>query len=98
LANSTISNNQAQDTSPGSYQPDGSGGGIFNRGTLTLSGCTVSSNSSNGVGSGISNDTSGTVTVENRSSITGDVFNWGVVYLDSTSTIGSLDGNPAILI
>jgi hypothetical protein len=100
---STISNNWALDNSSGSYQPDGSGGGIFNRGTLTLSGCTVSFNNSNGVGSGISNDTSGTVTVKNGSNITGnagddDVFTWGVVYLDSTSTIGSLVGNPIILI
>jgi hypothetical protein len=45
------------------------------------------------------------VTVENSSSITGnsasdgaDVYNGGVLYLDSTSKIGSLDGNPAILI
>jgi hypothetical protein len=27
-----------------------------------------------------------------------DVYNLGVLYLDSTSTIGILDGNPAILI
>jgi hypothetical protein len=46
------------------------------------------------------------VTVENSSSITGntasdlgaDVYNLGVLYLDSTSTIGILDGNPPILI
>jgi hypothetical protein len=40
------------------------------------------------------------VTVENSSSITGnsgdDVSNLGVLYLDRTSTIGALDGNPAI--
>jgi hypothetical protein len=44
------------------------------------------------------------VTVENSSSITGntapgygaDVYNLGVLYLDSTSTLGVLDGNPAI--
>jgi RNA polymerase sigma factor (TIGR02999 family) len=45
----------------------------------------------------------GSLTVENSSSITGntapaafgaDVDNLGVLYLDSTSTIGVLDGNP----
>jgi hypothetical protein len=46
------------------------------------------------------------VTVENSSSITGnsangvgqDVDNRSVLYLDSTITIGVLDGNPAISI
>jgi len=45
------------------------------------------------------------VTVKNSSSITGntapvgfgaDVYNLGVLYLDSTSIIGILDGNPAV--
>ena len=101
LVNSTISNNNASDTSPGSYQPDGMGGGIANGGTLTLSGCTVSGNLANYEGSGIYNDTSGTVTVENSSTISGSngaVVNLGVLYLDSTSTIGGLIGNPPILI
>ena len=49
----------------------------------------------------------GTVTVKNSSSITGntapvgfgaDVYNQGVLYLDSSSTIGILDGNPAVRI
>jgi hypothetical protein len=63
---------------------------------------------SDGGGGGIYNDPHGTVTVENSSSITGndsgvgedvsieDVYNLGVLYLDRTSTIGILDGNPAI--
>ena len=42
----------------------------------------------------------GKLTVKNFSSITGnasdDVYNLGVLYLDSTSTIGVFDGNPAI--
>ena len=48
------------------------------------------------------------MTVKNSSSITGnlapagyiadDVYNAGVLYLDSSSTIGILDGNPAVLI
>ena len=99
FVSSTISNNNASDTSPGSYLPDGVGGGISNGGTLTLSGCTVSFNYANGEGGGISNG--GTLTVENSSTITlnyypEDVYNWEVLYLDSTSTIGGLGGNPAI--
>ncbi len=98
IVSSTISNNNALDTSSGSYQPDGVGGGIFNHGTLTVSGCTVFYNYINGfAGGGIFNN--GTLTVENSSTITGnnpdDVWNFGVFYLDSTSTIGSLDGKPA---
>jgi hypothetical protein len=41
------------------------------------------------------------VTVENSSTITGSngaVVNLGVLYLDSTSTLGDVVGNPAILI
>jgi hypothetical protein len=102
FVSSSISSNNASDTSPGSYQPDGAGGGIFNGGTLTLSGCTVSDNYTNGAVGGIVNNTSGTVTVKNGSSITGnvgyDADNAGVLYLDRTSTIGTLAGNAAILI
>jgi hypothetical protein len=87
------------------------GGGIFNGGSLTVSGCSVSGNLTFWGGDGIYNGSAGTVTVENSSSITGnhspsgysahvvdDVYNAGVLYLDSTSTIGVLDGNPPILI
>jgi hypothetical protein len=101
LASSTISSNDALDTTSG-YQPNGKGGGIFNDGTLTLSGCTLSDNYTNLAGGGIYNYTSGKVTVKNSSTITGnggaDVDNLGVLYLDSTSTIGILAGNRAILI
>jgi hypothetical protein len=100
VVSSTISGNIA-DWVDGAYQPHGVGGGIFNEGTLTLSGATVSGNLANDEGSGIYNDTSGTLTVENSSTISGDngaVVNLGVVYLDSTSTIGGLIGNPPILI
>jgi hypothetical protein len=75
-------------------------GGIYNKGTLTVNGCTVSGNSADFEGGGIYNDTSGTMTIEVSSTITGnngtDAYNLGVLYLDSTSTIGTLDGNPAI--
>jgi hypothetical protein len=80
------------------------GGGILNsqQGTLTISGSTLSGNSAS-EGGGIENF--GTVTVNNSSRITGntalvgfgvDVYNLGVLYLDISSIIGILDGNPAV--
>jgi hypothetical protein len=86
----------------------GDGGAIYNNsGTVTISHSTISDNGGGGDGSGgdgggIYNN--GTVTVENSSSITGniavglgqDVYNLGTLYLDGTSTIGLLDGNSAI--
>jgi hypothetical protein len=81
------------------------GGGIFDSvGTLTVRGCTLSGNSATAYGDGYIGGSTATVTVENSSSITAnsapvgqgaDVYNYGVVYLDSTSKIGILDGNPA---
>jgi hypothetical protein len=80
------------------------GGGISSDvGPLTVSGCTLSGNSATTAGAGVYN--AGTATVQNSSIITGntapvgfgaDVYNQGVLYLDSTSTIGILDGNPAV--
>ena len=110
LLSSTVSNNTCVNDLSDSYDPTTEGGGIFNDGTLTLSGCTVSANwSFDWGGDGIYNASAGMVTVENSTSITGnhppsgytahlidDVHNAGLLYLDSTSTIGSLDGNPAI--
>ena len=107
VTSSTLSDNAAKPTVQ-SYPFFNEGGGIFNHGTLVLSGCTVTGNFSEYEGGGIFND--GTVTVKNSSSITGntisadtatgfaaeDFDNLGVVYLDSTSTIGSLVGNPAL--
>jgi predicted outer membrane repeat protein len=98
VSGSTLSDNSAS-----------KGGGIFNAGALTVSGSTLSGNSAASAGGGIynTNNVSATVTVKNSSSITGntapvgfgaDVFNNGVLYLDSTSIIGILDGNPAIRI
>jgi predicted outer membrane repeat protein len=78
------------------------GGGIFSGDTLTVSGCTQSGNSATTAGAGFY--IGRIVTVENSSSITGDtapvgagadVYNQGALHLDSTSTIGILDGNPA---
>jgi hypothetical protein len=86
----------------------GDGGGIYNwGGTVVISNSILSANTGDafmGSGGGICNR-GGTVTIENSSSITGnsaidgaDVYNLGVLYLDSTSAIGILDGNPPILI
>jgi Right handed beta helix region len=85
-----------------------SGGTVMIRNSI-LSGNAAYVFGLDGGGGGIYNDSHGTVTVENSSSITGndsgigedvsieDVLNLGVLYLDRTSTIGILDGNPAIL-
>jgi hypothetical protein len=91
VSNSTLTGNSA------SY-----GGGINNQGTLTVSGSTLSGNVATSAGGGIYNYVTGTATVKNSSSITGnaaplgfgaDVDNQGVLYLDSSSIIGILDGN-----
>ena len=72
---------------------------------MTISNSILSGNVADLSGGGIYNNV-GTVTVENSSSITGnlggdgdfgaDVDNRSVLYLDSTSTIGFLYGNSAI--
>ncbi len=109
LTSSTLSGNQARALVQ-SYPFFTEGGGIFNHGTLVLSGCTVTGNFSEYEGGGVFSD--GTVTARTSTSITGntisadtasgyaaeDLDNLGVLYLDSTSTIGTLDGNAAILI
>jgi len=102
VSNTTISGNEAS-----------LGGGIYNHGTATLSGCTITGNyayrivgctSQEQQSGGIFND--GTLTIKDSSQVTrnpyselgDDVYNLGMVYLDTTSTIGILDGNPPILI
>src|SRR5262249_38084442 len=73
-------------------------------GTLTIDGSTLTGNSVTSKGGGILSKGS-VITVKNSSSITGnfapdgsgaDVYNRGVLYKDGTSTIGILDGNPAV--
>jgi predicted outer membrane repeat protein len=85
------------------------GGGIYcYHGILTLSGATMSDNVAANKGGGIyvtgGVNPYGTVTVNNDSQIINntapagsgaDVYNLGVLYLDNTSIIGILDGNPA---
>jgi hypothetical protein len=72
---------------------------------VTLSNTTVSANYAYDGGGGIYNSAQGTVIVKNSSRITensvgyssdDDVLNLGRLYLDGTSTIGSLTGNAAI--
>ena len=73
-------------------------------GTLTLNGSTLSGNSADH-GGGIFNGSGSTVTVENASNIINnlapagysadDVYNGSVLDLDSTSSIGILDGHTA---
>lgn len=75
--------------------------------SVTLSGCTLSYNAATGEGGGLYVTNGAIVTIENGASIVDntapvsygpDVYNLGVLYADSSSTIGSLDGNPVILI
>jgi predicted outer membrane repeat protein len=92
---STLSNNTA------TYY----GGGILDYGSLTVSGSTLTGNSAGQGGGGIMLGASyATVTIKNKSSISGntapagfgaDVDNLGVLYWDGTGTLGTLDGNPA---
>jgi hypothetical protein len=82
------------------------GGGISNGvGGLTVDHCIISGNVATTWGGGIDTGPYGPVTVKDHSTITGntaplhygaDVYNQSVLYLDSTSTIGTLDGNPAV--
>ena len=85
----------------------GGGGGIFvdTYAMLTVSGSTLSNNTTPHHGGAIWVHAGGTLTVKNSSSITGntaplgfgaDVYNFGVLYLDNSSIIGILDGNPAV--
>ena len=102
ISNSTLDGNTAfASDDAGDY---GDGGAIYNgSGKVTLSHVTVSGNIAAVSGGGIFN-AGGMTTVANWSSITGntasgasgDVQNSGVLYLDNTSTIGILNGNPAI--
>ena len=104
VGNSTLSGNAANQI----YGSGGDGGGIANYGgSVTLNNSTVSGNSA--VSAAGIYTYGGKVTVENSSRVTGnisnfpdepagDIYNNGVLAVDSTSTIGSLFGNPAQLI
>jgi hypothetical protein len=109
ISGCTFSGNSAG----GAANPDGlivgEGGAIYNgSGKVTVNNTIVSSNYANGnagLGGGVYN-AGGTTTVENSSRITDntangldeDVDNYGVLYLDDTSTIGILDDTPAIIV
>jgi hypothetical protein len=101
ISNSALSRNSALSFVTDDAATLSMGGAIYNdSGAVTISGSSVTSNGSLD-GGGIYNH--GTVTVENSSSVTGnsagalgpDVDNDGSLYLDSTSAIGFLYGNPA---
>jgi hypothetical protein len=98
ISNSTFIDNIASDSSG---QGAGAGGAIYNAGTMTISHSSFTGNAAAGDG-GIYNDYGGTVTVENSSRISGnapdDVANEGTLYLDSSSVIDILTGNPAIIV
>jgi hypothetical protein len=85
------------------------GGGIFDTWfAFTLSASTLSGNIAGKQGGGVwLGNSTAQATIENGSSVTGntaptgygpDVYNLGVVYIDATSTIGILNGNPPITI
>jgi hypothetical protein len=106
ITNSTLSGNSARADYNGA---GGDGGAIYNRaGMVTLINSSLSGNSASrfgfaAYGGGIYNAADGTVTIKSSSSITGnfgfeDVNNLGVLYMDNTSTIGVLVGNPPSLI
>jgi hypothetical protein len=110
ISNSTFTNNWAADTVLGTYvDPEypqsGEGGAIFNEsGTVTISHSGLTSNYASWTGGGICNGFSyypgGTVTVENSSKLSGntvnDVQNSSMLYLDTTSSIGILNGNSPL--
>jgi hypothetical protein len=104
--NLTVQNGLAAGTTPNSY--DGTGGAFLNFGTLTVSGCTLSSNSANppygteGIGGGIGN-LGGTLTVSGCTlsgnsaqggGLGGGIFNSG---FGSVATVQNsrLSGNSA---
>jgi hypothetical protein len=108
LSDSTLSGNSAN---YGGAVYNAGGTLILSHSTITGNWASPDYSNRGGYGGGIYNDPAGTVTVQNSSSITGnasyvdyasfgpDVYNLGVLYLQITSsTIGSLDGYPAILI
>ena len=112
IDNVTLSGNIATWHTDYPWTVDGKGGAIFNSsGTVTITSSTIKGNGAVGDGAGIYNDSRGTVKVDNFSSIAGnpnsfdgdygllasqDVHNLGVLYLDSTSKIRTLDGNAAL--
>jgi hypothetical protein len=72
----------------GGPSPNGAGGGIYNDGTMTLSGSTVIQN----IGGGIYNDYSGVLTIlcstVKSNHYGGDLVNHGTFTVDNCSTIG----------
>jgi hypothetical protein len=74
------------------------GGGIWNDGTMTVSGCDVYSNNASYEGGGIFNNSKGHLTIQSSSNVSGnssgnnsvgaDLYNLGQVKISSDSTVG----------
>src|SRR5262249_29661911 len=79
---------------PSHNNADRDGGGIYNDGTMTLSGSTLSGNVvvNEGRGGGIFNDKKGHLTIQSKSSITNDypydLYNLGSVKISRDSSVG----------
>ncbi len=84
ISGCTVSHNDSTyDNGIGGY----GGGGIYNDGTMTLSGSSVIQNT----GYGVWNDSNGVLTILNssvKSNKPGDLYNLGTYSVDSSSTIG----------
>jgi hypothetical protein len=109
LSNCSLSGNTANGGHGGGIYNAG-GNVLLDNSSLSNNWAEVVDYAGGGNGGGIFNDSNGTVKVQNNSGITGnwtyrygdifnvDAHNFGVLYLDSTSTIGALYGNPAIVL
>jgi hypothetical protein len=108
ISKSTFTGNSAMSswgyTDP-EYPPSGEGGALFNEsGTVTISQSSLIGNDAALAGGALCNGFNyyigGTVAVQNSSNISGntfdDVHNSGTLDIDSSSTIGLLDGNAAV--
>lgn len=77
------------------YTDGGHGGGITNGGTLTLTNVTVKANSADLGGGGITNEVSGTLTINSGTvsgNVGGGIFSWGIghtVTLNSSTVSGN---------
>jgi hypothetical protein len=82
-------------TGNGANGAQNDGGGIYNDGTMTLSGSTISGNAINeGRGGGIFNDQKGHLTIQSKSSIVNnypyDLYNLGRVSISKDSSVGTI--------
>jgi hypothetical protein len=85
--------------SGGSVGPHSGGGGIYNFGSLTLTGCVVTANGGGGAGGGIFNDSHSAVLTVSGSTISGNYAGWGGGIFNYNGTVTLLNttisGNTA---